>query len=297
MTKPITSKKEASKAAPTKRALIQLRVTGFGDSKFPSATNLETAVQNRAQALGYNEVGTVTIDSTSTDALKLINIAANDIEPVRLVGILDDVLRNFLNAGYVVEFVQSAGPVRTEMKFIRMTKKQYKASKAAAVAKSAVKPAAKKAEKSSKATTIRLLGRRSGACRKIAREYAKRQMSTAPEQSRSYLASGSNWAKPDLEAMLIANYLFAAYGISAEATGNKLTITASSAESLESYDPMISGIQVARAVGLKNDANMAVVSAWLSAHPGIYADTTTDPNAYFFIGPEVIIDQLPKLER
>ena len=296
MTKPITSKKEANKAATTKRALIQLRVTGFGDSKFPSATNLETAVQNRAQALGYNEVGTVTIDSTSTDALKLINIAANNIEPVRLVGILDDVLRNFLNAGYVVEFVQSAGPVRTEMKFIRMTKKQYKASKAAAVTKSTEKTA-KKAEKSSKATTIRLLGRRSGACRKIAREYAKRQMSTAPEQSRSYLASGSNWAKPDLEAMLIANYLFAAYGISAEATGNKLTITASSAESLESYDPMISGIQVARAVGLKNDANMAVVSAWLSAHPGIYVDTTTDPNAYFFIGPEVIIDQLPKLER
>ena len=63
MTKPITSKKEASKAATTKRALVQLRVTGFGDSKFPSAANLETAVQNRAQALGYNEVGTVTIDS------------------------------------------------------------------------------------------------------------------------------------------------------------------------------------------------------------------------------------------
>ena len=293
MTKPITSKKEASKAAPTKRALIQLRVTGFGDSKFPSATNLETAVQNRAQALGYNEVGTVTIDSTSTDALKLINIAANDIEPVRLVGILDDVLRNFLNAGYVVEFVQSAGPVRTEMKFVRMTKKQYKALKAAEVAKSAKKTVTKKTEKS----TIRLLGRRSGACRKIAREYAKRQMASAPEQSRMYLASGSNWAKPDLEAKLIANYLFAAYGISAEATGNKLTITASSAESLESYDPMISGIQVARAVGLKNDANMAVVSAWLSEHPGIYVDTTTDPNAYFFIGPEVIIDQLPKLER
>lgn len=293
MTKPITSKKEASKAASTKRALVQLRVTGFGDSKFPSVTNLETAVQNRAQALGYNEVGTVTIDSTSTDALKLINIAANDIEPVRLVGILDDVLRNFLNAGYVVEFVQSAGPVRTEMKFVRMTKKQYKASKAAEAAKSAVKPAVKKAGKSA----IRLLGRRSGACRRIAREYAKRQLAAAPEQSRSYLASGSNWAKPDLEATLIANYLFAAYGISAEATGNKLTIKASSSESLESYDPMISGIQVARAVGQKNDANMAIVSAWLSEHPGIYADTTTDPNAYFFIGPEVIIDQLPKLQR
>lgn len=293
MTKPITSKKEASKAATTKRALVQLRVTGFGDSKFPSATNLETAVQNRAQALGYNEVGTVSIDSTSTDTLKLINIAANDIEPIRLVGILDDVLRNFLNAGYVVEFVQSAGPVRTEMKFVRMTKKQYKALKAAEVAKSTEKTVAKKAGKSA----IRLLGRRSGACRKIAREYAKRQMAAAPEQTRSYLASGSNWAKPDLEAMLIANYLFAAYGISAEATGNKLTITASSAESLESYDPMISGIQVARAVGLKNDANTAVVSAWLSEHPGIYADTTTDPNAYFFIGPEVIIDQLPKLQR
>lgn len=289
MTKPITSKKEASKAASTKRALIQLRVTGFGDSKFPSVTNLETAVQNRAQALGYNEVGTVTIDSTSTDALKLINIVANDIEPVRLVGILDDVLRNFLNAGYVVEFVQSAGPVRTEMKLVRMTKKQYKASKAAEAAKSAVKKAGKSA--------IRLLGRRSGACRRIAREYAKRQLAAAPEQSRSYLASGSNWAKPDLEATLIANYLFAAYGISAEATGNKLTIKASSSESLESYDPMISSIQVARAVGQKNDANMAIVSAWLSEHPGIYADTTTDPNAYFFIGPEVIIDQLPKLQR
>ena len=248
MTKPITSKKEASKAAAVKRALIQLRVTGFGDSKFPSATNLETAVQNRAQALGYNEVGTVSIDSTSTDALKLINIAANDIEPIRLVGILDDVLHNFLNAGYVVEFIQSAGPVRTEMKFVRMTKKQYKASKAAEVAKSAVKPAAKKAKKSAKATAIRLLGRRSGACRKNAREYAKRQMAAAPEQSRSYLASGSNWAKPDLEAMLVANYLFAAYGISAEATGNKVTITASSLESLESYDPMIGGLQVARAV-------------------------------------------------
>lgn len=293
MTKPITSKKEASKAATTKRALVQLRVTGFGDSKFPSATNLETAVQNRAQALGYNEVGTVSIDSTSTDALKLINIAANDIEPVRLVGILDDVLRNFLNAGYVVEFVQSAGPVRTEMKFVRMTKKQYKALKAAEVAKSAKKTVTKKAEKA----TIRLLGRRSGACRKIAREYVKRQMASAPEQSRVYLASGSNWAKPDLEAKLIANYLFAAYGISAEATGNKLTITASSAESLESYDPMISGIQVARAVGSKNDANMAAVNAWLREHPGIYVDTTTDLNAYFFIGPEVNIDQLPKLER
>ncbi len=297
MTKPIASKKEASKAATTKRALVQLRVTGFGDSKFPSATNLETAVQNRAQALGYNEVGTVSIDSTSTDALKLINIAANDIEPVRLVGILDDVLRNFLNAGYVVEFIQSAGPVRTEMKFVRMTKKQYKASKAAAVTKSTEKTVAKKAEKSVKATTIRLLGRRSGACRKIAREYAKRQLTATSEQSRSYLASGSNWAKPDLEAMLIANYLFAAYSIAAEATGNRLTITASSAESLESYDPMISGIQVARAVGLKNDANTAVVSAWLSEHPGIYVDATTDPNAYFFIGPEVQIDQLPTLER
>jgi hypothetical protein len=122
-------------------------------------------------------------------------------------------------------------------------------------------------------------------------------LAAAPEQSRSYLASGSNWAKPDLEATLIANYLFAAYGISAEATGNKLTIKASSSESLESYDPMISSIQVARAVGLKNDANMTVVSAWLREHPGIYADTTTDPNAYFFIGPEVIIDQLPKLQR
>ena len=88
MTKPITSKKEASKAAATKRALTQLRVTGFGDSKFPSATSLETAVQNRAQELGYNEVGTVSIDSTSTDAMKLINIAANDIEPVRLVVVL-----------------------------------------------------------------------------------------------------------------------------------------------------------------------------------------------------------------
>lgn len=301
MTKPITSKKEASKAVATKRALVQLRVTGFGDSKFPSATNLETAVQNRAQTLGYNEVGTVSIDSTSTDALKLINIAANDIEPVRLVGILDDVLRNFLNAGYVVEFVQSAGPVRTEMKFVRMTKKQYKASKAAAVAKSTEKPAkaakATKATKATKPTTIRLLGRRSGACRKIAREYAKRQLAAAPEQSRSYLASGSNWAKPDLEATLIANYLFAAYGISAEATGNKLTITASSSESLESYDPMVSGIQVARAVGLKNDANTAMISAWLSAHPGIYVDSTTDPKAYFFIGPEVVIDQLPQLER
>lgn len=296
MTKPIASKKEVSKAAPTKRALIQLRVTGFGDSKFPSATNLETAVQNRAQALGYNEVGTVSIDSTSTDALKLINIAANDIEPVRLVGILDDVLRNFLNAGYVVEFVQSAGPVRTEMKFVRMTKKQYKASKAAEVAKSAAKSDVKPTKKAGK-SAIRLLGRRSGACRKIAREYAKRQLAAAPEQSRSYLASGSNWAKPDLEAMLIANYLFAAYSIDAEATGNKVTITASSSESLESYDQMISSIQVARAVGLKNDANTAVVSAWLSEHPGIYVDTTTDPNAYFFIGPEVIIDQLPKLER
>jgi len=293
MTKPITSKKEVSKAAATKRALIQLRVTGFGDSKFPSATNLETAVQNRAQALGYNEVGTVTIDSTSTDALKLINIAANDIEPIRLVGILDDVLHNFLNAGYVVEFIQSAGPVRTEMKFVRMTKKQYKASKAAEVAKSAGKPATKKAGK----PTIQLIGRRSGACRKIAREYAKRQMAAAPEQSRSYLASGSNWAKPDLEAMLIANYLFTAYSIEAEATGNKVTIKASSSEPLESYDPIIGGLQVARAVGLKNDANMAIVQAWASEHPGIYVDTTTDPNAYFFIGPETSIDQLPKLQR
>lgn len=293
MTKPIMSKKEASKAATTKRALIQLRVTGFGDSKFPSATNLETAVQSRAQALGYNEVGTVTIDSTSTDALKLINIAANNIEPVRLVGILDDVLRNFLNAGYVVEFVQSAGPVRTEMKFVRMTKKQYKALKAAEVAKSVAKPAAKKVGKSA----IRLLGRRSGACRKIAREYAKRQLAAAPEQSRSYLASGSNWVKPDLEATLIANYLLAAYSIDAESTDNKLTIKASSSESLESYDPMISGIQVARVVGQKNDTNMAIISAWLREHPGIYVDSTTDQNAYFFIGPEANIDQLPTLER
>ena len=126
MTTP-TTKKEAAKPGVAKRALIQLRVTGF-QGKFPAANNLEQAMQQRAAALGYEEVGTVTIDSASTESLKLINVAANAIEPVRLVGILDDVLKTW-GTGYTIELGQVAGPVRTEMKLVRLTRKEYKASK------------------------------------------------------------------------------------------------------------------------------------------------------------------------
>lgn len=117
------------------RALVQLVVTNFGDSKFPSDQNLSQAVANHAANLGYDGVGTTTISDKSDDKTKIIEVAAVDIEPMRLVGILDDVLKNFLNNGFKISFNSVKGPISSEFTFRRMTKAQYKASKVASAGK------------------------------------------------------------------------------------------------------------------------------------------------------------------
>lgn len=304
MTTP-TTKKEAAKPGVAKRALIQLRVTGF-QGKFPAANNLEQAMQQRAAALGYEEVGTVTIDSASTESLKLINVAANAIEPVRLVGILDDVLKTFMGTGYSIELGQVAGPVRTEMKLVRLTRKEYKASKKVEAEKSAkltdkagakpvdAKTAVTKAIKPI-ATSKLLIGRRTGAYKKLSKKYAIRDASAANIQDRVYNASGTNWAKPNEEAEFIAKFLFAAYGLSAVANGSQLTVSFDSSMPVEELDAIVSKVQVARIPSTKTEENATTMSAWLDAHPGIYVDTQA-PDAYYVIGPEDRITDLPTLK-
>lgn len=299
MTTPIT-KKEATKPGVSKRALIQLRVTGF-KSNFPNVDSLQKAVQNRATALGYNEVGTVTIDSASTEELKLVNIAANDIEPVRLVGVLDDVLKSFMVTGYAIELGQVSGPVRTEMKLVRMTRREYKAANAAATTKSVVQtttttPAAKKTATPNIASkAFELTCKRTKSHKKFTRAYAVRDVAADQVQTRTYAASGSEGVSPETEATLIGFYLNAMWQFESEVTGASIKVKFNSEAPVEELDSKVGSIAVLRIPGQKTAANLAAVATWQQARAGVYVSTGTDPQAYVAVGPKDQMVEVPKL--
>lgn len=295
MTTPIT-KKEAAKPGVSKRALIQLRVTGF-EGNFPNANSLQTAVQNRATALGFDEVGTVTIDSASTDAVKLINIAASSIEPVRLVGILDDVLKTFMSAGYVIELGQVAGPVRTEMKLSRMTRKAYKASKAAEVKKSA--PVKKEATKVAKTTTTKsatdLVCRRTKSMKKFSHKYATRDLAPEAIQTRTYKVTASEGINPEIEAELMGIYINAMWAFETTVNGTNVQVKFNAGSSVEELDAKIASIAVIKIPGQKTEANLAAVTTWQQAHPAVYVATSIDPQAYMAVGAKDQLTGAPQL--
>ena len=314
MTTPVVVEKKVDKTRVAKRALIQLRVTGV-QGGFPSAANLATAVQQRAAALGYENVGEVTIDSASTDTVKLINIAASEIEPVRLVGILDDVLKTFLGGGYTIELSDVAGAVTAEMKLSRLTKKQYKEFAAKAKTADTTKAASNKAtvvEKTAdkatadKATTVKtkraFLGRRTGAFRKIARNYTTRSVSPSgggsngETQTREYTASGATGITAAEEAAVIARFLFAAFGINAVATDAKIVVTGPASASVQELDSLVGNIVAQKVVATFNDDNANVIDDWMSYHPGVYVDSMTANDGYIFVGPKELIVDLPALK-
>lgn len=301
MTTPIT-KKEAAKPGVSKRALIQLRVTGF-KGNFPNATNLQTAVQNRATALGYKEVGTVTIDSASTEDVKLINIAATNIEPVRLVGILDDVLKTFMSAGYVIELVEVAGPVRTEMKLSRMTRREYKASKAVEVKKSAPEKKAtsekKTVTKAAKATMTKsatdIVCKRTKSTKKFARKYATRELAPDAIQTRTYKVTASEGISPEIEANLMGIYINAMWAFETAVDGTTVKVMFNAESSVDELDAKVASIAVAKIPGKKTDANLATVTAWQQARSSVYVATSIDPQAYMAVGPKDQLVDLPQL--
>lgn len=295
----------ATKKETTKRALVQLRVVGI-NGVFPSGVNLEKAIQQRASALGYQGIGTVTVDAASTDAVKLVNIAATDIEAVRLVGILDDVLKTFIGGGYTIELVQVAGTTTAEFKFTRITKKQLKLNRAAAADKITSKPAdATKAAKPdvtkdakvtvtkdvkpvatvAKSTKGRFFGRRASASRKLAREYVKRDLTVAGAQPREYVASGAVGVSAEVEAAMIARFLFAEYSISAVAEGAKLKVTVLAEDDVAVIDQLVSSVSVRWVLGEHTSDNNTAVEEWITANAGMYVDSN-DAAGYFIIGPK-----------
>lgn len=311
MTTPVVEKK-VDKTRVAKRALIQLRVTGF-QGVFPRAANLATAVQQRAAALGYENVGEVTIDSASTDNMKLVNIAATEIEPVRLVGILDDVLKTFLGGGYTIELNNVTGAVTAEMKLSRLTKKQYKEfvakAKTADTTKAAVAASTKTAavvKTANKAATVKtkraFLGRRTGAFRKIARNYTMRSVSPSgggpngETQTREYTASGTTGITAAEEAAVIARFLFAAFGLNAVATDAKIVVTGPASASVPELDSLVGNIVAQKVVATFNDDNANIIDNWMSYHPGVYVDSMTANDGYIFVGPKELVVDLPALK-
>ena len=303
MTTPVQKDKGAFKPQVAKRALIQLAVSGFDNEKsFPSAANLAGAFQARAKALGYETIGEVTIDAASTDTRKIVNIVATDIEPVVLIGILDDVLKTFMTNGYKIELYHVTGTVATEMKLVRMTKRQFKAAKQAAATKAAT-VVTKAAVATSKRKVMPLLGRRSNACRKIARQFALRSVDTSGAQMvpegieglrRVYAASGSAGVTPDVEAFQIARFLFAAYGINAVANGAEVSVAVEANTDIPALDSVVGNVEVVKVPGAKTDANAIVLQEWLKSHSAVYLDSNY-PDAFYLTSTKGQITDLPKL--
>lgn len=303
MIKPVVAK-DSAKVKPkiTKRALIQLTVTGF-QGAFPSQANLMSAIQQRATALGYNGVGTVSIDALSTDVSKIVNVAATDIEPVRLIGILDDVLKTFVPGGYDIELGDVVGPVSTKMHLKRVTRKQAKLSKQTLVtaaksveAKPAVKPVVATATAQPKVfKSVPFVGKRTNAFRKIARKYATRSVVPSETKFRSYNASGADGITPAFEALFVAKFLAAAYGFNSESAGNKVNVSGvGSTVADEDLDRLVAGISVVKIPGAKTEENFKIVEDWRIAHPGVYVDTTVD-DGYYAVGLAESITDVPKL--
>lgn len=307
MTTPV-EKKEAPKPKVkiTKRALVQLTVTGF-QGEFPRPVNLSNALQQRAATLGYLNVGEVTVDAKSTDVIKFVNIAATDVEPVRLIGILDDVLKTLIPSGYDIALADVTGPVTTELKLKRMTKKQFKlakqaiaaatAIKSAPQAKTAVKPAAK-VDITKKALTF--IGKRTGAYKKISRKYAVRQLEpgVAPDptkmQNREYNASGTDGVAPEVEARMVASFLYAAYGLEAESVGAKLVVGADASLAGSEVDSLVAAITMIKVPGAKTVENLKAITNWQDAHSGVYVDTTME-DGWYVVGPSDRIKDVPTL--